>query len=98
MSAYAEQPRLRAEPMAPAASLLGLGSAQPSRLSIARRAALDLPLTAGAPAPQGFQGLAGAGNGHGHVDAGTLPIRSAEGDADLSSPLDIPAFLRRQEG
>src|SRR3954447_10465078 len=69
MSAYAEQPRLRAEPVPAIASLPGLGSAQPSRLSIARRAGLDLPLTAAAsPAAQGFQGLAGAGNGH--VDAG----------------------------
>src|SRR4051812_1730496 len=97
MSAYAEQPRLRAEPVPAIASLPGLGSAQPSRLSIARRAGLDLPLTAAAsPAAQGFQGLAGAGNGH--VDAGALPIRSADGDAEFSSPLDIPAFLRRQEG
>ena len=84
LTAYVDQPRLRAEPAAPPASL---GGAQTSRLSIARRSALDLPLAAGMP-----QG------GNGQVDGGILTIRGADGDADLSSPLDIPAFLRRQEG
>jgi cell division protein FtsZ len=93
MTAYADQPRLRAEPVATPASL---GAAQPSRLSIARRTALDLPLAAGASqAPQGFQGLQVGSNGH--LDGGALPLRGGDGDADLSSPLDIPAFLRRQE-
>jgi hypothetical protein len=81
--------------MAPPASL---GAAQTSRLSIARRTALDLPLAAGAlQASQGSQGLqASQVAGHGHGDDTGLPSR--DGDADLSSPLDIPAFLRRQEG
>jgi cell division protein FtsZ len=95
MTAYADQPRLRAEPMAPPASL---GAAQTSRLSIARRTALDLPLAAGAL--QGSQGSPGVqasqAGGNGHGDDMALPVR--DGDADLSSPLDIPAFLRRQEG
>ena len=84
LTAYVEQPRLRAEPVAPSASL---GAAQTSRLSIARRTALDLPLTAGV-----------SPGGNGQVDGGAMSIRGADGDADLSSPLDIPAFLRRQEG
>jgi len=95
MTAYTDQPRLRAEPIAPPAAV---GVAQASRLSIARRTALDLPLAAGAlQASQGSQALQGSqAGGNGHGDDAALPIRDA--DADLSSPLDIPAFLRRQEG
>jgi hypothetical protein len=69
-----------------------VGAAQASRLSIARRTALDLPLAAGVL--QASQGSQAGGNGHG--DDAALPMRDA--DADVSSPLDIPAFLRRQEG
>ena len=46
-------------------------------------------------------GGAGASHGGGplHADPGTPPMRGAEPETlELSSPLDIPAFLRRQEG
>jgi cell division protein FtsZ len=80
LAAYVEQPRLRAEPVVPAASP---SAAQPSRFSIARRTSFDLPLAA-----------AGASS----ADAGGVPMRGSDADADVTSPLDIPAFLRRQEG
>ena len=85
LSAYVEQPRLRAEPMAPPATT---STAQPSRFSIARRSAFELPLTA-APA------IAAAS-----VDTPIALPRTADVamEADLGSPLDVPAFLRRQEG
>jgi cell division protein FtsZ len=85
MSAYIEQPRVRAEPVAPAPS----AAAQTSRFSLApRRVPFDLPLTA-----------AGSHGGTLHTDPGMSPARGAETDnLELSSPLDIPAFLRRQEG
>ena len=82
LTAYTDQPRLRAEPLAPAPAL---GAAQPSRLSIARRGSFDLPLVPGLP-------------GAGLSDSGAPSVRGAEGDLEVSSPLDIPAFLRRQEG
>jgi hypothetical protein len=76
MSPYTEVARLRAEP-APA-------TAASPRLSIARRALLDLPMAAaGGGAPVG--GPDGA-----NADGTT--------DADLGSTFDVPAFLRRQEG
>jgi|KBSMisStaDraftv2_1062788.scaffolds.fasta_scaffold02420_7 cell division protein FtsZ len=88
LSAYVEQPRFRAEPAAPAPS--AGAAAQTSRFSIApRRVPFDLPLAAGAS----------HGGGPLHADPGTPPMRGAEPETlELSSPLDIPAFLRRQEG
>jgi cell division protein FtsZ len=85
LSAYVEQPRFRAEPAPPAPSI-----GQTSRFSLApRRVPFDLPLTA----------AASHGGGALHADPGTSPARGMEADGlDLSSPLDIPAFLRRQEG
>jgi cell division protein FtsZ len=88
LSAYVEQPRFRAEPAAPAPSAGAAGQA--SRFSIApRRVPFDLPLTA----------AASQGGGPLYADPGPPPMRGAEPDSlELSSPLDIPAFLRRQEG
>jgi cell division protein FtsZ len=84
LTAYVDQPRLRAEPVAPPANA---GVAQPSRFSIApRRVPFDLPLAAA-----GSQGAA-----H-HAEAGPVPSRGTD-SLDFSSPFDIPAFLRRQEG
>jgi hypothetical protein len=88
LSAYVEQPRFRAEPPAPAPN--AGAAAQTSRFSIApRRVPFDLPLA----------GAASHIGGPLHADPGTPPMRGAEPDSlELSSPLDIPAFLRRQEG
>ena len=59
------------------------------RLTFSRRQALDLPLaaSAGTAAPE----AAGAG-------APDAPGEASGSDLDLNSPLDVPAFLRRQEG
>jgi cell division protein FtsZ len=76
MSPYTDVARLRAEASAPA-------GASP-RLSIARRALLDLPMAAG-----GSTGPSGSG---------AEPGRDEAGEGDLSSTFDVPAFLRRQEG
>jgi cell division protein FtsZ len=88
LSAYVEQPRFRAEPAAPAPNA-GAAS-QASRFSIApRRVPFDLPLAAAAL----------HGSGTHHLDPGAPPVRGMDADSlELSSPLDIPAFLRRQEG
>ena len=77
MSPYSDAARHRAEPsVAPPIS---------PRLSIARRALLDLPMAAG-----GSTGPSGSGpEPEGRVGGA---------DADLSSDFDVPAFLRRQEG
>jgi cell division protein FtsZ len=87
LSAYVEQPRFRAEPATPAPNV---AVAQASRFSIApRRVPFDLPLG----------GVASQGTGSLHGDGGAAPARLVDADAlELSSPLDIPAFLRRQEG
>jgi cell division protein FtsZ len=87
LSAYVEQPRLRAEPAAPAAPP---SAAQPSRFSLARRSPFELPLS---PAPA-------AAIAPVPMDAPMPVPRPADAamEAELHSPLDIPAFLRRQEG
>ncbi len=88
LSAYVEQPRYRAEAPAPAPN--AGAAAQASRFSIApRRVPFDLPLAA----------AASHGGAPPHGDPGATQIRIGEPDTlDLSSPLDILAFLRRQEG
>ncbi len=87
MTPYVEQPRPRVEPVLPP---VNVPAAQPSRFSIARRPAFELPLAAAGSttAP------------HGSVEiGGPVPSRGLEAEAEpASSPLDIPAFLRRQEG
>jgi hypothetical protein len=85
LSAYVEQPRLRADPVGSAAGP-GLDRALSSRFSIARRAAVELAPAAAVPMRSG------------HADGDGLQVRGADADADINSPFDIPAFLRRQEG
>jgi cell division protein FtsZ len=102
MTHYADHARARvdaaAAPAVPA----------PSRLSFARRALLDLPAIAVAPAA-GVGGSLGAAQGSvalavpGVVgDADTIAAPEPEElvpdlDFDLSATFDVPAFLRRQE-
>ena len=78
MSAYTEQSRARVAD-APSAAV--------SKLSIARRPPLDLPLVAAA---------GGSMSGAASFEAAGRTDDMA--DADLNSPFDVPAFLRRQEG
>jgi cell division protein FtsZ len=87
LSAYADQPRLRAEPPGSVPGP-GLDRGLPARFSIARRPAVELAPASPAPLPMS----AGA------ADGGSLAARGADADAELNSPFDIPAFLRRQEG
>jgi cell division protein FtsZ len=80
MTPYTEQPRLRAEATAP----IAVERASTSRLSIARRPILDLPLAASAnvsAAPMGDRSQAA----------------DMHADAEMSATFDVPAFLRRQE-
>jgi cell division protein FtsZ len=86
LTAYADQPRLRAEP-AVATAGPGLDRALPSRFSLARRAAVELAGAASVALPMSS----------GHADGNRPPPRSVD-DAEINSPFDIPAFLRRQEG
>jgi cell division protein FtsZ len=90
LSAYVDQPRLRAEQVSQALTT-GLDRSQPSRFSITRRTAVDL-----APAASGGSATSMAGGGQ--LDLGNSDLQSSDGDLELNSPLDIPAFLRRQEG
>jgi cell division protein FtsZ len=99
MSVYSDHAR-RVEPPAP----------QPlaaARLAITRRSLLDVP----APATNGTNGSAGAamnalGSSSGRGEAiglsdtaaGTLRLHDGDTDTDLGAALDVPAFLRRQEG
>jgi len=101
MSSYAEVARVRADPT-PAPVMAASGS----RLSFARRPPLDLPMAAamGSSAPPaGAAMTASAAQAPDTADDG-LRIHdgsepSAEDpDFELSSTLDVPAFLRRQEG
>ena len=87
LSAYVEQPRLRAEPTAPAATT---STAQSSRFLLNRRSPFELPLS---PAP--VPAIAPV-----PLDVPMAVPRPAEAamEGELNSPLDIPAFLRRQEG
>ncbi len=102
MTQYTELTRPRAEPMpAPPA-------AAASRLSIARRPLLDLPIavSSGASAPMpASSSAASASSGSNGSTEDTVRMRLSEPngdgldpDFDLSSNFDVPAFLRRQEG
>jgi cell division protein FtsZ len=88
LSAYFEQPRLRAEPPSQVANA-AIDRAQASRFSITRRPTVEV-----ASAATAANALPSAAQ----LDLSDPAMRSADGDLDLSSPLDIPAFLRRQEG
>ncbi len=86
LTAYFDQPRLRAELPMQAANA-ALERVQASRFSITRRPTVEVASAAPAPPPSSA-----------HLDLSDPAMRSADGDLDLTSPLDIPAFLRRQEG
>ncbi|MQA30938.1 MAG: cell division protein FtsZ [Luteitalea sp.] len=81
MSPYTDVARLRTEPVAAAAAA--------PRLSIARRALLDLPTV----------GMGGSVVPAGSSSVGSQPTpQSGPADLDLGAGFDVPAFLRRQEG
>ncbi len=82
LSPYSDHARMRAEAAQSAAAAERLANA--SRLSIARRGLVDLPLAA---------------SGGGSVAPGNPDARgSVEPDLEGLSNFDVPAFLRRQEG
>jgi cell division protein FtsZ len=87
LTAYMDQPRLRAEQVSQALTT-GLDRSQPSRFSITRRAAVEMAPAASAASPASA----------GQLDLGSAPAHNPDVDLDLNSALDIPAFLRRQEG
>jgi cell division protein FtsZ len=86
LTAYFDQPRLRAELPNQAANAV-LDRAQASRFSITRRPTVEVASAPAAPQASSAQ-----------LDLTEAAMRSADGDLDLTSPLDVPAFLRRQEG
>jgi cell division protein FtsZ len=101
MSSYAEVARVRADPT-PAPVMAASGS----RLSFARRPPLDLPMAAamGSSAPPAGAAMTAssaqapdtADDGL-RIHDGSEPL-AEDPDFELSSTLDVPAFLRRQEG
>ena len=94
MSQYADQPRIRSDAPAPAASI---DRAQASRFSITRRPLLDLPLAAAAGgAISSAAAVASSGGAERSAVSGDMPD-TADPDLELGSAFDVPAFLRRQE-
>jgi cell division protein FtsZ len=101
MTPYTEHARVRADAMPAPASVAG------SRLSIARRPLLDLPMAAslsagastvsGTPPAPSRELVGEADEDTVRVEAETAEL-AADPDFDLSSNFDVPAFLRRQEG
>jgi cell division protein FtsZ len=83
MTPYADVARMRAD----AGTIAVISTGPAPRLTIARRPLLDLPLTAAAAVAPSAKDSSAA-------DA----TSSVEADFDLGSTLDVPAFLRRQEG
>jgi cell division protein FtsZ len=82
MTHYSEHARLRAEALSPVGAAERLAA---SRLSIARRPLLDLPLAASS-------GMAAS------VSASASPQASdTAADLEMGGSFDVPAFLRRQE-
>jgi len=109
MTMYAEHTRARAEQATTASVAAGLTAAGGAdrlgtpRLSLARRALMDLPLAplssvspAGMSNMPGMTTLPSAPGG----PAGAAPVRNGDNQVefDSGSPFDVPAFLRRQEG
>ncbi len=91
MRLYADHASTRAEaPASVATSAAAAAAMSAARLSIARRPALELPLTK--------QTAAAAGGASAIRGAEAPDGPDAEPDLDLSSAFDVPAFLRRQEG
>jgi cell division protein FtsZ len=109
MTMYADYARMRSEASQPAAA-----ATIPSRMSIARRPLLELPIAAngGAASPNPNPPMrplisapppASPANATGGLDADAMRLAppdepQAGTDFDLSSTFDVPAFLRRQEG
>ncbi len=109
MTMYADYARTRNEAIQPAAA-----STMPSRMSIARRPLLELPVAANGgaasliPNPPARPMIsappaAAPANAAGEHDADAMRLGPADApmtgtDFDLSSTFDVPAFLRRQEG
>jgi cell division protein FtsZ len=94
MTRYAD--RLRAEPMAAAAGGSSIERLASTRLSVARRPQLEIPL---ARADGGSAAAQTPVAGPTVDDSGAEGVQSGETnpDFDLSSTFDVPAFLRRQE-
>ena len=94
MTRYAD--RLRAEPMAAAVGGSSLERLASTRLSVARRPLLEIPL---ARADGGSAAAQAAASGPTVDDSDAEVAQSGETnpDFDLSSTFDVPAFLRRQE-
>jgi cell division protein FtsZ len=103
MTRYADHARLRND------AVPAPGSIPASRFSIARRPLLDLSMAAngGAAAAGSLKPLAasmaptapaGADDDDTMRQAAEVDAPATDPDFDLSSPFDVPAFLRRQEG
>jgi cell division protein FtsZ len=113
MTQYADYARLRSEPapvQAPAAMSMAM---PPTRMTIARRSLLDLPMAAngGSAMPSASSPSASTASMTGSSstpadrrDADSMRTAAATGvtaiepDFDASSAFDVPAFLRRQDG
>ncbi len=109
MTMYADYARTRSEAVQPAAA-----STMPSRMSIARRPLLELPIAANGGAASlnpnppvrpliSAPPAAPPANATDGNDADAMRLAPPDApmtgaDFDLSSTFDVPAFLRRQEG
>jgi cell division protein FtsZ len=89
MTPFTEHARLRAD---------SGGVITPSRMSIARRPLLDLPITVSSGAVAPVARAATGGDGGPAADGAEALNLTTAPDFDLSSTFDVPAFLRRQEG
>ncbi len=106
MTPYADYARIRGD-IAPAAPPVAVATTA-ARMSIARRPLLELPVAAngsGSAAAPMAPAASIAGSAAAVVsDPDTMRLKiaseaaSRDGDFDLSSTFDVPAFLRRQEG
>jgi len=114
MTQYADYARLRSDTVpvqAPASMSISM-SVPPTRMTIARRSLLDLPMAAngGASTPPSSGSSASAAPPVGSTStaekrdpdamrgAAEADAATMDPDFDLSSTFDVPAFLRRQEG
>jgi cell division protein FtsZ len=108
MAHYADLSRVRSDSMGDGVAAAAIERLVPPRLSFARRPLIDLSVasTAAATGPA----AAAAGGASGSASSGTGGTRGGgpdgaedlapepDLDAELTSTLDVPAFLRRQEG
>jgi cell division protein FtsZ len=99
MSHYTDHARMRADAALNAASAQGPDRLGQTRLAIARRPFLDLPIANGASsgAPAGSPGAAEQVRAAGPAP-GVTDRLAIDPDFDLNATFDVPAFLRRQEG